>query len=155
MKITTLIIIVIFSSLIFISCNNTTNENTGATTVMATEGAEHQHHEGEAIALNNGEKWKVDDNMMIYIKNMENDVNTFNTQRETDYETLAKKLAGNIELLTSNCTMKGQAHDELHKWLLPFIDLSDEFSDSKTEQETAASFQKIKASFVTFNTYFQ
>lgn len=86
---------------------------------------------------------------------MENDVNTLKAKSAADYSLLAKNLESNIELLTSNCTMKGQAHDELHKWLLPFIDLSDAFSASKTEQEYAGNFQRIKTSFTTFNTYFQ
>ncbi len=156
MKQSTLLIVALFSSFIFISCNNKTNENAGEITAVASEDAHKDHdHESEAIALNNGEKWKVDDNMMLHIKNMEKDVNEFSSQNENDYASLAKKIAANIELLTSNCTMKGQAHDELHKWLLPFIDLSDEFAASKTEEEAAANFQKIKTSFITFNTYFQ
>jgi hypothetical protein len=68
---------------------------------------------------------------------------------------LAESLAKKLDLLTSDCTMKGQAHDELHKWLLPFIDLVDVFSKSETEQVAQDNLQEIKASFVEFNKYFQ
>ena len=47
--------------------------------------------------------------------------------------------------------MKGQAHDELHKWLLPYIDLVEAFSTDKS----ADNFTAIQNSFSTFNTYFQ
>lgn len=51
--------------------------------------------------------------------------------------------------------MKGKAHDELHKWLLPYIDLVKEFSESKDETTLNEQFQKIQTSFTTFNQYFQ
>ena len=51
--------------------------------------------------------------------------------------------------------MEGQAHDELHKWLLPFIDLVKEFSESKSEQEFTTHCEKIKTTFIEFNKYFQ
>lgn len=47
--------------------------------------------------------------------------------------------------------MKGEAHDELHKWLLPYIELVDHFSKDKSNENLA----KIQESFTTFNQYFQ
>ncbi len=112
---------------------------------------EHQHSESETIQLNNGEKWKVDDNMMLHIRNMEKDVVHFDQEKSTNYSLLAEKLKTNIDILTSNCTMKGQAHDELHKWLVPYIELVDSFSKEKS----ANQFTEIQNSFKTFNQYFQ
>lgn len=148
-KISTLLI---FTLLLF-GCENSSTENTDK--IITKQNEHHHDHENEVISLNNEKKWKVDDGMMIHIVSMENDVHTFEAKSVNDYPIMAKKLENNIDLLTSNCTMKGQAHDELHKWLLPFIDLSDEFSKSKSEQEFAVNFQKIKTSFITFNTYFE
>jgi hypothetical protein len=51
--------------------------------------------------------------------------------------------------------MKGKAHDELHKWLLPYIDLAKELSEAKDETEASKRFENIKSSFITFNQYFQ
>jgi hypothetical protein len=80
---------------------------------------EHQHNaEIQTIELNNGEKWKVDANMITHIRNMENDVISFAKVEQKDYKSLSEKLQSNIDLLTSNCTMKGKAHDELHKWVI-------------------------------------
>ncbi len=67
---------------------------------------------------------------------------------------LATILAG-FDLLTSNCTMKGKAHDELHKWLLPYIDMVKELSEAKDETEASKLFENIQISFTTFNKYFQ
>ena len=57
----------------------------------------------------------------------------------------------NLDLLTSNCTMKGQAHDELHKWLLPYLDLVTDFSKDKSAEQ----FAEIQNAFTTFNQYFE
>jgi hypothetical protein len=51
--------------------------------------------------------------------------------------------------------MKGKAHDELHKWLLPCIDLVKELSEAKDETEASKHFKTIQISFTTFNQYFQ
>ena len=133
--------------LLLFSCNTKSKEE--KTTEIKTE--EHQHSESETIQLNNGEKWKVDDNMIIHIRNMEKDVVHFDQEKDTNYSLLADKLKTNIDILTSNCTMKGQAHDELHKWLVPYIELVDLFSKEKS----ANQFTEIQNSFLTFNQYFK
>ena len=151
-KITILIPVI---SLFLFSCGNTSNEKSKEQTETVTH-EEHQHNaEIQTIELNNGEKWKVDANMITHIRNMKNDVISFAKVEQKDYKSLSEKLQSNIDLLTSNCTMKGKAHDELHKWLLPYIDLVKELSEAKDETEAEKQFQNIQTSFNTFNQYFQ
>ncbi|MBL0074201.1 MAG: hypothetical protein IPP34_21375 [Bacteroidetes bacterium] len=151
-KITILISVI---SLFLFSCGNTSNEKSKEQTETVTH-EEHQHNdEMQTIELNNGEKWKVDANMITHIRNMENDIISFSTVEQKDYKSLAEKLQSNIDLLTSNCTMKGKAHDELHKWLLPYIDLVKELSETEDQAEAAKQFENIQTSFTTFNQYFQ
>ena len=151
-KITILIPVI---GLILFSCGNTSNEKSKEQTETVTH-EEHQHNaEIQTIELNNGEKWEVDTNMITHIRNMENDVISFAKVEQKDYKSLSEKLQSNIDLLTSNCTMKGKAHDELHKWLLPYIDLVKELSEAKNEAEAEKQFQNIQTSFTTINQYFQ
>jgi len=153
MKNITLSLIVI--SLFLFSCGNTSIEKSKEETETVTH-EEHQHNvEMQTIELNNGEKWQVDANMLTHIRNMENDVVSFSKVEQKDYQSLSEKLQSNIDLLTSNCTMKGKAHDELHKWLLPYIDLVKELSEAKNETEATKQFENIQISFTTFNQYFQ
>ena len=142
-------------SLFLFSCSNTSNEKSKQQTETVTH-EEHQHSDDvQTIELNNGEKWKVEGNMITHIRNMEIDINSFANVEQKDFKSLAKKLQSNIDLLTSNCTMEGKAHDELHKWLLPYIDVVKELSEAKDETEASKQFKNIQTSFTTFNQYFQ
>lgn len=145
-------------SITLFACSSTTNEEavseqTSAENITTNEEETH-HHEHEEIVLNNGEKWKVIESMAVYIKNMEKAVNDFNGKESADYVALAKVIDENIESLTSNCTMTGQAHDELHKWLVPFIELSEQFDAATQQTEQEKIYQEIKKAFIEFNTYF-
>ena len=150
-----LIISITALSLFLFGCVNTTKENAKEQTENNNKKEHHHNDESEEIELNNGVKWNVDSNMIIHIRNMENDVISFAKIEKKDYKSLSEKLQSNIDLLTSKCTMKGKAHDELHKWLLPYIDLVKQLSESKDEIEAEKQFQKIEKSFITFNQYFQ
>ena len=138
----------VLATLFLFSCNTKTEqEPTADQPTVETE--VHEHVTDEPLQLNEGQKWKVDDNMMVHIAQMEQDIASFDQPK--DFEQLSENLNKNLGLLTSNCTMEGQAHDELHKWLLPYIDLVEAFSTDKS----VANFTAIKNSFSTFNTYFQ
>lgn len=149
------IILIPAIALFLFSCDNASNEKSEDLSEIETHDEHHHDDESEAIELNNGEKWKVDANMITHIRNMENDINHFANVEQKDFKSLAEKLQANIDLLTSNCTMTGQAHDELHKWLLPYMDLVDELSVAEDKIEAEKQFQEIQSSFKTFNHYFQ
>lgn len=145
-KITTIVL----SAFFLFSCNNKAKNETSETS-QTTETEAHDHSDSETIQLNDGKKWKVDDNMMLHIRNMEKDVASFDTEKPENHQLVADNLEKNLDLLTSNCTMKGQAHDELHIWLLPYIELVEDFSKDKSNENLV----KIQESFTTFNQYFE
>jgi len=107
------------------------------------------------IELVNNEKWDVNQEMMVHINNMESDIEAISGQTNPNYKELGSKLDENIGLLTSNCTMTGRAHDELHKWLLPFIDLVKELNTADSKEKRQQSFEVIQESMNEFNTYFK
>ena len=142
-------------NLLLNSCSDSVNDLSNKHIETSINNELQPEEESEVIKLNNGEKWKVDANMLNHIRHMENDVVSFAKEVQKDYKSLSEKLQSNIDLLTSNCTMKGKAHDELHKWLLPYIDMIEELSEAKDETEALEKFEKIQNSFTTFNQYFQ
>lgn len=138
-------IAVIGLTLMTISCTNQTESNESSESVKNTYD----------IELVNNEKWQVNKEMMVHIKNMESDIEDVSNQSSPNYAELGSKLNTQIGLLTSNCTMTGKAHDELHKWLLPFIDLVKELNAADSKEEQKQSFEAIQESINEFNTYFK
>ena len=138
-------IAVISLTLMTIGCTNQTESNESSELVKNTYD----------IELVNNEKWDVNKEMMVHIKNMESDIEATSGQSNPNYKELGSKLDENIGLLTSNCTMEGKAHDELHKWLLPFIDLVKELNASDSKEKQQKSFEAILESMNEFNTYFK
>ena len=108
-----------------------------------------------AIELNQGEKWKINAEMMPPLEASEKLILDFSASDNKNYQDLAKKLKENNQVLISSCTMKGKSHDELHKWLHPYIALLDTLEKSDDDREANQVFGKIEQSFEIFNKYFQ
>lgn len=117
----------------------------------------HTGADQEGIVLNNGEKWVVNPEMMTYVRTIEKAVDELaesGSASMEEHQQLAKLINTNLNGLTSSCTMKGKAHDELHKWLLPFISDVKSYADSADKAKAVNNLNKIEESFETFNTYF-
>ena len=98
------------------------------------------------IQLNDGQKWKVDPPMLQHITAMETAIDNFGPGEEIS--TLKSTLTDNLKGLTSKCTMQGQAHDELHKWLVPLMETVDTMDSNK-------SIERLKHDFEIFHTFFE
>lgn len=148
---------------VLFSCGgeNQTESNQNNDTLTAnTETNVHEHDEDhDEIQLDNGKKWSVEKKMLSFIRNMENEIVSFdasnNTTKLEDYHSLSNVISEQLDSLTSNCTMTGQAHDELHKWLLPFIDLSNEYANVETIDSAQILHTSLKNSMAEFNEYFE
>ena len=143
-------------SVLIFGCS-TSPENKEEIVIETTE-ENHHHEEHEAIVLDNGNKWVVVPEMMAFIKNIENGVLNFSSKENPsfeDHQQLSILIEDNLEKLTSNCTMTGQGHDELHKWLLPFLDLSTQYTESRNLKEAKETNQIIYNSFKELNIYFE
>lgn len=131
------------------SCQTEMNQNQEQSNVV------HTHGDDQDIVLNKGEKWTVDPHMLEHIRTMESAIAACAPGDEEAMQDLGDILNEGVELLTSNCTMTGQAHDELHKWLLPYIDLVNAFNETETDEEKTSLLEQLNQSMDTFNTYFQ
>jgi len=153
-------VIVLAGVLFMLSCSQGPEKKAEEVPQVAAETVETEHHHDEnaAIELNNGAKWKVAEHMMAFLRLMETDVKNFSKVQNPvmkDYNSLGENLQRNTDSLTSNCTMTGKAHDELHKWLLPYLDMVDELNQTKNGQEAASVYAKIEVAYTEFNKYFE
>ena len=142
-------------SLFLFSCDDSFDDKAKKQTETVDKVRYHHDSEIQNIELDKGEKWKVTEKMLVIIRAMESDITALPKVHSKDYKLLSKKLQKNIDLLTSNCTMTGKAHNELHKWLLPYIDLVGELEAAENEVKAVEFFKDVEHSFHTFNKYFK
>lgn len=110
---------------------------------------------GQALYLNNGQKWPVNAEMMPFIKRSGEQIDAFLAMPGGDYAQLARDLKANNEKLIASCTMQGEAHEVLHVWLLPHIALVKELEKAPDATAANAVIANLKSSMTTFGQYFQ
>ena len=135
------------------SCNNSTEKST---THQETENhAEHRHDESsEAIELNNGEKWLVNEEMKPFVLKGEELVNAYIQNNQTDYKALAKQLKEQNNQLIKSCTMNGKSHDELHKWLHPHLEIVNALEEEKDAAKANEIVLQLQKSYQDYHQYF-
>ena len=149
-----LILTIAIGSLLLYSCGNSTNEKSHNQTEVAEQN--HQHDDdSEALKLNSGSKWVVNEEMKPFILEAESILNRHIESQSQDYQTLAAQLKEKNSGLIKSCTMKGESHDELHKWLHPHIELIESLSKAETEADANKIIVNLQSSFSTYNQYFQ
>lgn len=150
---------------LFFSCETQNDkgmeDNIEATTQDSTvhnehhEDAEHNEHENEALELNDGEKWEVNEEMRPHVSAEEEIVNNSVASDSIDYKELADQLVKENSYLINSCTMEGESHEELHKWLHPHMELLDELGKSESNDQAGEVISKLMKSFETFHKYFK
>src|SRR5690554_4490896 len=105
------IIVLGLSALLFASCNNSEKATTSETEDKHTEThSEHHHNESsDALELNEGEKWIVNEEMKPFVSEQEALLNAYVQSNQSDYETLAEQLQEQNQLLIKSCTMTGKS----------------------------------------------
>ena len=135
------------------SCNNSTEKSTEK---QETENhAEHQHEESsEAIELNNGEKWLVNEEMKPFVVKGEELVNSYIQNNQTDYKALSQQLKEQNDQLIKSCTMDGKSHDELHKWLHPHLEIVKSLEDETNATKANEIVLQLQQSYQQYHQYF-
>ena len=127
-----------------------------STSHRGSPGGDHPHHgKSASLELNEGRKWVVPKPMMEHIRNLETAVQGFDRTSGRDHAGLAAQIQEDLGRLVTNCTMEGKAHDELHKWLMPFLGLSTDYAKATDPQVRQQKLQEIKQALRVFNEYFE
>jgi len=108
----------------------------------------------EPLALNDGEKWKVNEEMMVHLRASEAAFQDYDLNGGDQAE-LADVLQTNLNLLIKSCTMKGPAHDELHKWLVPYMATIKSLKRTKEKAVETGPGKELHQHFYQFNQFFE
>jgi hypothetical protein len=122
------------SAAMLTACQNSSNPsaNQGVETVakrdtavdLNKEKGEHEAHsdEGETagkLVLDNGNKWQANAATTEGIQKMLTLVNEYLNKGDTDSKKLGERLDKEFTTILQECTMTGEAHEQLHNFLLP------------------------------------
>ena len=84
----------------------------------AAPGVVHDEQHGAPVRLDNGRRWKADPETTAGIANMVGILNAYDPTTG-DPEALKAALEEEFGLIFERCTMTGEAHEQLHNYLLP------------------------------------
>lgn len=139
---------------ILTSCKNTSETEVESKIDPIIEETVHTS-EGEKVALDNGNLWEANEDTTIGINNMINRLNSFTETENIDaYLKLKEGLEADFTELFQKCTMKGEAHNQLHNYLLPMIDLFEGIGSSEIST-CKKSFNELKTHLDTYTSYFK
>lgn len=145
-------LLVVLASLFLGSCDMNRNATKDHNIDNANQAElEDKVKEEVAIQLNEGQKWRVNAEMLPHIQNCEAAYLNFTGN---DYSKLAEEMMSHTNQLIQNCTMTGASHDELHKWLHPHIEYV-KLLGNEDKDEAEEAFEDLEASFALYHTYFE
>jgi flagellar biosynthesis component FlhA len=136
-----------------VSCNNKTEKKHKQSKTQSTE--EHHQESDEILRLNNGNLWEANTETTEGINNMIILMNSFSEkENKKAYLTLRKGLEKEFGTIIAKCTMTGEAHNQLHKFLIPMKELFEGLNSSNIEN-LKANVYKINNHLAKYSKYFQ
>jgi hypothetical protein len=111
--------------------------------------------EQNAIELNDGKRWLANSETTEGIKNMVKIMNTFSEKEDIKaHATLTERLKSEFSMVFEKCTMKGEAHNQLHNFLIPINDLFTPLASSDLKK-CQDSYEKLNRHLKVYQTYFK
>lgn len=108
------------------------------------------------VTLENETLWKANEYTSIGMKNMIKLMQdlAINKANSKDFDLLTENLKNEFTLIFQKCTMKGEAHNQLHNFLIP---INNEFENlGSGDLETAkVSYDRLLKHLKTYSLYFE
>lgn len=112
-------------------------------------------NEYDMLRLNDGEKWSIDPEMIKHIREGEAVFESFVQSGSRDFQELADQLADANSNLIMSCSMTGEAHNQLHLWLHPHLELTQKLKEADDTRTALNIVRQIAHSYELFNNYFK
>lgn len=134
------------------SACNQGDEHTGQNT-------EEEHHHTETTVENNhdltlddGKKWQANTETTTGAKNMQQIIAKYSGEGNLPLTQLGDDLQKELNLIFDKCNMEGDAHDQLHNFLLPLIDMVDAI---KGQEVSASQLKELQEHLDLYFEYFK
>lgn len=143
--------------LVLASCNNNKNKaavnpdqpKTEVKKEAATDTHEHEEDKGP-VTLDNGKKWKANPETLTGINKMIQ-LTQDGLANKMSAATLKGSLETEFQTIFDKCTMTGEAHNQLHHFLIPLKGLLEKIN---TNAENTIVLTEMKTYLDTFKNYF-
>jgi len=109
----------------------------------------------DGLGLNEGEKWVANPETTDGIHKMGEIISSNNSSTIEDYQLLAEELGETKNGIFKACTMKGEAHENLHAYLIPLIGLINDLSEDTSIEEAGKTVDSIKEHVDAYDYYFE
>jgi len=107
----------------------------------------------EGVQLDNGKLWAANAETTEGIKKMQQLVATFSNNNNLEkYTSLTTQLETEFSNVFAKCTMKGEAHNQLHNYLKPMIGIFENLtaSESKIRKENYSILESHLAGYANY-----
>jgi hypothetical protein len=154
MKKITLTIATILVTVLIYSCGNEKNETKHEQTEKVEATDSHDHVEN-GLMLDNGKLWIANPETTEGVQHMITIMNSFTDKDDVEaYEQLTENLKLEFTMIFQKCTMQGEAHNQLHNFLIPIKHLFETLG-SKNIKECQSSFDNLDKHLDEYKKYFK
>lgn len=130
--------------LFFVSCNSNKKDTIDVNSIKI-----------EGVSLDNTKLWQANLETTEGIKKMQGIMNSFSEKENvTAYASLKGELEAEFSNIFQKCTMKGEAHNQLHNYLKPMIVLFEGLESSNLET-CKTSFKTMENHLTGYTNYFE
>lgn len=109
----------------------------------------------DLVLLDDGNLWKANIETTVGINTMIKRMNSFSDKEViSSFNSLKDSLESDFTMIFQKCTMKGEAHNQLHNFLKPMVDL---FEDLGSEDLIICknSFNELERHLMLYENYFE
>jgi len=120
-------------------------------------GGAHRHGASEnvKISLNNGERWQANIETSQGIKQMQEILAPYSEKSPADAcKSLGASLQTELDGIIKQCTMTGDAHEQLHYFLNPLFGNVNQLKEASSA-DCAETIRSLKAHLDSYEKYFQ
>jgi hypothetical protein len=107
-----------------------------------------------AVELNDGQRWQANPETTEGIENMRQMVMEFEpSENVEDYRKINQDLMTEFNMIFQNCTMTGEAHRQLHNYLVPMKDFFNMMESGNVERCRSA-LEELQVTLEQYDSYF-
>lgn len=123
------IVLAILTLTFLISCGkHTENKHEHSSTEKTVE---HKEISESLVSLDNGKLWSANTETTQGINNMKNLMKEFSDKESVSkYTSLKNNLEKEFSTILTECTMKGESHNQLHNYLVPMKEMFEGLTSS-------------------------